>query len=303
MTATTAPARKTAPKRVAVVTPPAMTSKGDIRIGMENDKRPIAYELKGAKLQLIEFEGHGIPLGVGAKVYRLCWKCNRSGNLGYHRNVYGGICFACNGAGYTSIFAETVEEAGIKAARQIAADERREARRLAQAEADRIQREAEFTAWLAANKAFVVKLAKFIKTNKLAKQVVRADGFVRDAHKDDVELIYFADTILTRNTLTDKQMEFVSDLINRVAARKAAGEATRYAADEGARITFTGKVTRSIHLEPRDVGYGNVSYRRMILIDGTGDWAGCIFKWIGTSNLAFELEEDQDVTLKATVKQ
>jgi hypothetical protein len=262
-------------------------------------------KVHGAKLRHITFEGLSVSFGVGAKVYRLCWKCDGegwSGSLSYYQGVYDGVCFGCNGAGYTSVYADTVEQAQIKAGRAIAAEARKIARENAKAEAALAERKAKFAAWVTENKTFITILTTFIKTYKLVKETKAADGYVRQADGDDVSIIEFAEDIMRGHILTAKQISFAISLMAKVQERKAAGEATRYAADVKARITFTGKVTRSIELQPVDLGYGNVSYRRLVIIEGTGEHTGCIFKWIGTSTLAFTLEEGEEVKLTGTVK-
>lgn len=294
MTATTT---RTNSRSVAVEDLPKAIKIGENRIGT------FAHGARANNFNLWAFEGldSGTFINTTAGVKRVCWKCAGSGFLAEYAGIFDGVCMACNGGGTTSVFAPNMEGARRKAYTAIKRQEREAAKRAAQAAADAKARAAHFAEWIDINQAFVVTLAQFIKTHQLAK-TIDTNGYKRAAHGDDVTLIEMAEDIMSRNVLTESQLAYANTLLERVAARKTAGEATRYAADVDAKITVTGKVTRTIELEPVDVGYGNVSYRRMILIEGTGEQAGCIFKWIGTSNLAFELEEEAQVKLAATVK-
>jgi hypothetical protein len=296
MTATTAP--RTNSRKVAVEDLPQATKVGEVNIGV------FRWGAKAHRFNKWIFEGldSGTFINTDQGVKRICWKCDGTGCLPEHMGVFDGVCFACNGIGTSSLFAKDMEAARRKAYTTIKRQEREAAKRAAQAEADRLARETEFKTWLAANKAFVVTLAKFIKSNKLTKTITKSNGYTVDAPGDDITLIEFAEDVMAKRTLTDKQVKFVSDLMERVAARKAEAEATRYAAPEGTRFTFTGKVTHSINLEPKDVGYGHVSYQHMVVLAGTGEWAGCFFKWIGSANLAWELEVDTEYKLTGTVK-
>jgi hypothetical protein len=260
----------------------------------------------GTAMQEVSAEGLYYNLGIlkDGRVFKLCGKCAFNGNTGHlphYGGIYGGQCFECGGAGHVGLYANTVDEAKAKAAKSIRARrlrEEREARKAAEAAA---RREAEFKKWVAKNAAWVKTVAAFVKTNKITK-TIEDNGYVKDAHNDDILLLEFVEKILARSILTDKQIDYVNDLVERIGKRKARGAATRYAAAVGATIVFTAKVTHSISLEPKEVGYGHKSYQHMVILAGTGEWEGCTFKWVGTSDLAWKLAVDAEYKLSAAVK-
>lgn len=106
----------------------------------------------------------------------------------------------------------------------------------------------------------------------------------------------------TARPLTDAQVTAVVEALAKYDARMAAAEAKaagqRYFGAEGEKFTATGTVVTSMNVD----GYAYGSTDRLVIIEGTGDFAGVTFKATGSGATLWETERGDEVEFTATVK-
>jgi hypothetical protein len=128
-------------------------------------------------------------------VARVCDRCGGTGYISTYTHVYGGVCFSCNGVRSTQW--EPKADAEKRAARNAAARERREAKRVA-------ERKAAFDSWVVANPETVRALTGYEGRNEFVAEM--------------------AETVRAGRTLTDRQAESVTTALAREEAEAAASE-------------------------------------------------------------------------------
>jgi hypothetical protein len=223
-----------------------------------------------------------------------CWKCS-AGYISGYRHVDNGVCYECDGRGYTRTAKSLAAAAGYER-RLVKAREARQAARRAEADAEAAAhaatqaataaaREAEYTAWVTANP----DLAGWLDTVRAAGEAGRY-GWILD----------LAPSVDGHTTPTEKQ----AAVLNRWHAKAVADAATvrvHLDATVGDKVTVTGTVTKAMTLEG-NYGY-TTTYTKLILMEVVTDAGVATVKMTTTAEWAWKVEKDQTVTVKATVKE
>lgn len=269
-----------------------------------------------------------LAMGGDKRVYDLCGMCdNHSGFRSGYAHVMGGICFHCNGGGIHSLYAETLEDAQKKVRRATArrntearkqeermakvAEEKAEYRALNAGQIDRV------TAWLESRNLLE---PMFIwdgndDTYHAAQQTydnargdwydrrdASVDGYAINLISDILNSVEYADAKKRPNAERWATCEkFMRQFEGKEEARRAEQESSRYAGEEGEKITITGKIIAAFDADTT-FGFKTV-YRTGYIIKGTGDYAGITLKWIASGAGQYKVDKGTEGTFTGKVKE
>jgi hypothetical protein len=210
----------------------------------------------------------------------MCGRCGGKGFLPWFAGIHGGVCYECNGLGVSGklVEAKTLEVLEEKLRRWGRTVQLREAKREAERLAYVAQREADGAAWRAAN----ADLAAWCEqaTDEQAEPVSDAVRTVR---------IGFAPSAAEEGALRRR----IADL--------AAKSTLRFLdAAIGERVSVTGTVRAAITCEST-FGW-RTEYSKLVIVEGTGEFAGMTFKFYSKAKLAWELERGDALVLGGEVK-
>lgn len=268
-----------------------------------------------------------LAMGGDKRIYELCGTCDTSGFRSGFAHVMGGICFHCNGSGIHAVYADTLEDAQKKV-RRATARRNTEARKAAERAAKYAEDKALYasqnagqiqrvTEWLEARDLLEPSFTwngnqDDYYTQEHAYNAELNDWFDRRDASADAYAIKLINDILGDIHMADAKErptaarwataeKFMRQYEGKEEARKAQQDASRYAGDIKEKVTITGKVA-AIFDATATFGY-NTSYRKGIIIKGTGADAGITFKWIASGATQYGVDVDDTVTITGTVKE
>ena len=236
----------------------------------------------------------------GTIVIETCGDCDNgySGSKRHYAHVYEAVCFRCNGRGVWGKRYDSVEQAEKAMARRDRAAERRAEKAAEKAAAEKAEKDAERATWAAANGALVARLdAVFAETGNAETEM---DSY-RAAERYGAFIVDMAHTSQWR-PLTERQTKAAEaalaqyDAESLAKAEKAAN--ARHFAEVGAKVQITGTVTVAMNVD----GYAYGAIDRLLVVEGTGDAAGCTFKILGSGKTLWDAAKGDTVTVTATVK-
>lgn len=315
-------ARKTAPL-------PEVTTGNIITVGGFGGTRP-------SKLVEITI-GDLTYLGMGAdkRIYSPCGMCdNSSGYRSAYQHVQSGLCWHCAGSGIHHLFAETLEDAQKRARRIMtrrATEARKQAEKMDQVAAEKAQYASEnagqiqrVTEWLTARDLLEPTMeytaamwGKDEAANRAYQDAEHAYNLAMEAWYDrkdasaDPYAVKLINDILGDIHMADAKKrptaarwataeKFMRQLEGKTEARKAEQDSSRYAGEEGEKIQITGKV---IAIFDADATFGyTTTYRKGIIIKGTGEFAGITLKWIASGATQYGVDVNDMVDIKGTIK-
>ncbi|MFD7161310.1 hypothetical protein ACFV9C_42460 [Kribbella sp. NPDC059898] len=252
----------------------------------------------------------------GAGIYSICGNCDGgfSGRKLHYLSIHDGICFQCSGSGVRSKVGADVQDAVRRAKRRISDRARRA--RASEAEADAAAEAAR--TWRAANADLADMLdainAEYAEADHFAANLATTMDEI-NAARDHVDAKWGdfihskANQVLNlERPLTDQQTAAVVDAIAKAldaqAAEQARQDAQRYYGTEGDKIVATGTVAVSMSVEVRaSYSYTGVATKRLVIIEGTGEFEGVTFKVFGTGKTLWDTERGQDVDVRGAVKE
>jgi hypothetical protein len=259
--------------------------------------------------------------------YSLCWKCGGSGNIGYGPD--NGICYECAGHGVTDYWSDGEEfETKLRnIARSVKAESTKQRKAFE-------KREAEIAAWRTANPELVAwaealtpsgkeEMDYYVqiedteeaaqtprhRSDRLAETAVLDDGrhwaqFVIESEVFDLYSARIQEMIRSiryGSCLEAQSTAYLRAVVRNddTAAQAERAAATRHAAEvppgaKGPRMTISGKVVK---IENRCDG----EYL-FVKVEGQGADTGITWVTNTSSKSAWDLEENQLVTVKATIK-
>lgn len=242
------------------------------------------------------------------RFYTACGYCSPqwSGTKTYHMGVAGGVCFQCAGRGTTGKAIEGEDNLLRVANRRIKDRARREAKRIEQVAAAEAAAAEQVAAFRAAHPEVAAALAEVyaeIPDNTPGSDVdpdAYYTGLYAAEEKWGTFVVEMAGHAEQRG-LTDKQAAAVMAEVERRkawAAEKAAKVAeSRHYGTEGQKVVAApGVVSVAINIESM---YGTA---RMVVIEGTGDYAGVTFKVFGSGATLWETGKGDEVEVTATIK-
>lgn len=235
-----------------------------------------------------------------------CGRCDEGrmgqrGTIVMYGNVFGGVCFECHGRGYRKNVGTI--EAVTKVVKRRISDRARRERKAAEKES---AAKAAVAAWTAAHPAVAEKLA-----------AIRLEAFgtpSEGGYQEPTQADYDAQTAAydkwtgfvvdlaskaAWHALSDKQTEAVTAAIGEAEAAQAAKDAKQNASRyfEGDKVAkATGTVVTAIRVESR------FGISMLVVVEGTGDYAGITFKMFGTGATLWETERGQSVLVSGSVK-
>lgn len=218
-----------------------------------------------------------VPLTDG-RWGRPCGTCDATGYRSGYDFVDGGRCWHCNATGIWTRY-DNLDKARKSARTAITRhlNEYRKAQEL-----DRIREQARreaakaFGEWADSRDDVVDFINEYPED--------RMGQFMRDMRN----------RLFNYEPLSENQEAAIRKMID----RELKGPDGRYYGSVGERITFTGNIVKT------DSGSSDYGVWYLVVVAGTGEFAGATFKMMGSSPVVRELEgcEGDDVTITATVK-
>lgn len=243
-------------------------------------------------------------LEINNKLYAPCTWCEY-GTKSWHGNVFGGVCFQCNGRGFDREIG-TVEEAAKLVHRRELARARRD-RKAAEKAAEQL---AEGDTWRAANADLADMLDAIYAEMAEAGDATTSDAAYYAREAVDARwgefVTQMANTVGMGRPLTEKQTAAVADAIEKALAaqiaEQARQDAARWYGEEKQRIDATGTVKTAFSVEESNYATGMPEHKMIVIIAGTGEFTGVTFKIKGTGATLWDVEKGQAVTVRGTVK-
>lgn len=261
---------------------------------------------KSVKARWITILGEDF-LEFGDGVRKPCGNCDNGGVSGYksaYAGVYAGECFQCRGTGVGSA-AMTEEKAAKLVKNRIAA--RKRAARKATEKADAAA--AAGLGWRTANATLADMLdAIYIELSEAA------DGFNENGHTvfDAVEarwgsfLTQMANLVGMGRPLTEGQataaLKAIDEALTTQAAEQTRQDAARYYGTVGGKVVATGTVTVAARVEVATYTGYSTEIKMLVIVEGTGEFAGVTFKLWGTGATLYTAERGQTVEVRGTIK-
>lgn len=273
-----------------------------------------------------------LAMGANRKVYSPCGMCdNSSGYRSAYRHVQGGLCWHCSGSGIHHLYADTLEDAQKKARRTMArraTEARKEAIRLEALAAEKAEYRAlnagpiaRVTAWLAernllapeiewdgTNEGYYAAEKAYREADEAFydRKAASADSWLISAINEILGDIHMADAKKRPNAARwAKCEEFIRKYEGKEEARQAERDGSRYAGEQGEKITITGRCIAAFDADTADK-FGRSIYRTGYIIKGTGEYAGITLKWVASGNPLFSLEEgevtNKEITISGKIK-
>jgi hypothetical protein len=239
-------------------------------------------------------------LEIDGTLYAQCGYCEY-GTKSWHGNVFGGVCFQCDGRGYDRKIG-TVEAA----AKRVHNRNLRQARAARKAAAEAAAKAQAGLAWRADNPTLADMLdAIYIE---LCEACDANDYTVRDAFEarwgDFVSDM--ANQVGMGRPLTANQTTAVAVAIQKALTEQAAAEAKqaaqRYYGTKGDKVVATGTVAVAMNIETENYATGMPESKRLVVVEGTGEFTGVTFKVVGVGATLWEAERGQTVELRGAVK-
>lgn len=240
-------------------------------------------------------------LEIRGTLYAQCGWCE-FGTKTQHMGVYAGVCFQCNGSGYGREVGTV--EAATKRVHNRDLRQARAARKAAEAAEAAAKAGAE---WRAANPS----LAEM--GDAIYAELAEANDALTYAIRDALEakwsdtVLHIANLVGMGRPLTDAEGETLVAGITRALDTEAAklarqNESRHYGAEGGKVAGATGIVKVAVTKEVDSyAGYGT-DFKRFVIIEGTGDYAGVTFKIFGTGKTLFDTERGDVVEVKGGIK-
>ena len=245
-----------------------------------------------------------VKFKAGPAYFSPCGFCSPawSGTKEYHLGVMGGVCFQCTGRGSHRRY-ETLADVERLVKRRKSARDRAERKRAA---ADAAHRDAH-NAWMSAHPDLAVRLAEIYEETRQPEDT--ASDAAWDAWRAAQEKWGgFIMDLASRSTcaaLSEKQTTAVAEAVAKADARVAAVEekqaAQSFYGTVGDKVkAATGTVVVRARFDTH-YGYGS-QYNALLVIEGTGEFAGHVFKAAGTGRTLFDAERGDEVEVSGTIK-
>lgn len=242
------------------------------------------------------------------RFYAPCGYCSPqwSGSKTYHMGVMDGVCFQCAGRGTTTKVIEGEDKVVRFAVQRAKAAARREAKRAEQIAAAEAEAAALVAAFEAAHPEVVAVLAavRAEMPDNAPYSDVDPDAYYEARH-DAVEkwggfVVDMTEQAPFRG-LTDKQAEAVMAAVETRkgwhAEKAAKVAASRHYGAEGEKVAAAPGIVRvAFNIES---AYG---VARMLVIEGTGDYAGVTFKIMGSGATLWDADKGDEVEVTGTIK-
>lgn len=246
--------------------------------------------------------GDEMFLEINGTLYAQCGWCDAYGTKTFYRGVYDGVCFQCGGRGYGREVGTV--EAATKRVHNRELRQARAARKAAEEAAAAAKAGAD---WRAANPA-LAEMGEAIYA-ELAEANDSYTYEIRDAleAKWSDNVLHLANQVGMGRPLTATEGEAlaagIAKALDRQAAEEARQAASRHYGTEGGKVAgATGVVKLAFTKEVESFsGYGT-DYKRFVIIEGTGDYAGVTFKIFGTGKTLFDTERGDVVEVKGGIK-
>lgn len=237
---------------------------------------------------------------VTKNLYVACGDCSPafSGFKTHYAGIFDGVCFQCNGRGFLRQVGDMDEVKKI-VKRRVAARARAERKRNAAEAAAK----AAAVEWREAHPAEAAALAEVMDD---------APGYDAAAGAWDEWSIRwgFAASLAQQaqhRPLSEKQTALVLKAVGEAKAAAAAEQekaaSQRYAdAEKGDKVAITGRVAVAMNVDTVNYATGAPDTKRLVIVEGVGEFEGVTVKAFGTGKTLWEAERDTDVVISGTVK-
>lgn len=260
--------------------------------------RIVGWMSSSKAVVVVAIEGEEF-LSYNGRLYVECFKCLGRGGFEVFAGIHNGVCYSCNGSGFN----QKSYDDEVAAAKAIKARQRREARRLAKIEEERAAADAVRAAWAEANPVLAARLAAVFAEVYLDGADEMAVYAARNAGEAKYgDFVMQMANYASYKGLTENQTVAVAAALD-TAEAKAQAQAERVSAqryldaDKDAKVVVTGNVAVAMTVD----GYMGAS-TRLVIVEGTGDFAGVTFKMMGTGATLWEAEKGDVAEVTATVK-